>query len=118
MTDLIKNDMKHCLEFMGKPVPPELISDNTLGQFFLMPDIDNPMTNITSRVVCEEMDKMVWPAMGRTQDAVCKSAVTTHNAVIRYYNKDKIDEYNSVDRGESEAREAIRVVLRRRGYKD
>ena len=108
--------MKHCLEFMGKEVPTQN-SDDTLAQLGIdMPDIDDPATEITSRLVCEEMDKMVWPAMGKTQQAVCKSAVTTHNVVIKHYKK--LDENNDVARRESEAREVIRVVLRRRGYED
>ena len=116
MTDLIKNNMKHCLEFMGKEDPTQT-SDDTLAQLgIIMPDIDDPTTEITSRLVCEVMDDMVWPAMGKTQAAVCKSAVTTHNVVIKHYKK--LDENNDVVRRESEAREAIRVVLRRREYLD
>ena len=115
MTDLIKNNMKHCLKFMGKPVPTRN-SDETLAPFLTMNEVEDPETEITSRLVCEVMDEMVWPAMGKKQQAVCKSAVTTHNVVIKHYKK--LDENIQVLRRESKAREAIRVALRRRGYED
>ena len=116
MTVLIKNDMNYVFNFFGKKIP-HLNTDETLSQLgILMPEIDNPDTAVTPRLVADVMDEMVWPSMGRSQVAVNQSALTTHNVVNRYFRK--LDENNEVMRNESDAREAIKHQLRLRRYLD
>ncbi len=60
--------------------------------------------------------EMVWPPMGKTQATVNKDALTSYNVVVRHFKKEA--KTTNIIRNEAEAREAIRVVLRRRLFRD
>ena len=106
--------MNYVFNFFGKKIP-HLNTDETLSQLgILMPEIDNPATTVTPRLVADVMDEMVWPSMGKLQVAVNQSALTTHSVVSRYFRK--LDENIQVLRTELDAREAIKHRLRLRRY--
>ena len=106
--------MNYVLEFFGKKIS-HINTDETLIELGIsMPEIDNPATTVTSRLVADVMDEMVWPSMGKSQVAVNQSALTTHSVVSRYFRK--LDENLQVLRNESDAREAIKNQLRLRRY--
>ena len=81
-----------------------------------MDKIDNPTTDITPRLIRTVMDEMAWPPIGKTQASVNKNALTSYNAVVRQFRKEA--KTTNVIRNEVEAKEAIRVVLRRRLFND
>jgi len=110
---LIINNMKYVLEDMGFK-EPIVIDDKTLNEFVKIDKIENPaVSGVNNRIIIEVMDKMVWPAMGKKQNDINKSALTTFKAVIRHFKK---TENNKMINYENEAKEAIKVVLRRRGF--
>jgi len=111
---LITNDIEYVIENMGKKVE-SFNAGEILDQFVTMDDIENPTTNITPKLIREVMDGMVWPSMGKTQAAVNKKAFTSYNVVIRHFKKE--GETPGIHT-EAEAREAIKVVLRRREFTD
>ena len=112
---LILNDIEYCIAKSGKKIE-HFNSDAVLNQFILMNECDNPTTNITPRLIRSVMNEMTWPSMGKTQAAVNKNALVSYNAVVRHFRKES--KATNIIRNEVEAREAIKVVLRRRLFKD
>lgn len=107
---MITNNIEYVLTEMGKPVNRPN-TDVTLAQFVTMGTIENAVTTVTPKLICSVMDAMVWPKMGKTQFAVNTKVLRHYNAVVRHFKKDEI-----TNRTETEAKEVVSIVLRRRGF--
>ncbi len=112
---LILNDIEYCITESGKKIE-HFNNDAIVNQFITMNECDRPATNITPRLIRKVMNEMAWPPMGKTQAFVNKNALTSYNAVVRYFKKEH-GSMTNIDRNEAEAQEAIKVVLHTRLFR-